>query len=247
MAAGNEHLESVLTDTTKVDGAIVAELVTARSQMRQQADRIQDLELALDQTVRNLEELKGELLEQESLESHLAAIEETANVQQQAILQLKHQISQKDLALNQLFQVRVQPQEYDRVEAELAQQLQTQALLQQACQELEAQCSDQQARMQEIEAQNAEMQEQILQQMQQGHEYETAVQHWRDRYLELHAQTMELKAVLETVDLPEPVAAVLGKVAIESPAAKKRGIRPYQDLSVDLPGFLKRWQRRDET
>jgi chromosome segregation ATPase len=227
-------------DTTKVDSAIVTELVTARAQLRNQTERILDLELALDQTIHNLEDLKNRLLQQDSLENHLAAIEETANIQQQAILQLKHQISQKDLALNQLLQIRIQPQDYDRARTQLAEQHQTQALLQQACQELETDRDHQQTRILELETQIAEMQEQILQQMQQGHEYETAIQHWKDRYLQLHSQLETLKTHLA------PLTPELEKLLTEPTEPKPKGIRPYQDLSVDLPGFLKRWQRRED-
>jgi chromosome segregation ATPase len=229
-------------EITKVDSAIVTELVTARAHLRNQTDRILDLELALDQTIHNLEDLKNRLLQQDSLENHLAAIEETANIQQQAILQLKHQISQKDLALNQLLQIRIQPQDYDRARAELAEQHQTQALLQQACQELETDREHQQTRILDLETQIAEMQEQILQQMQQGHEYETAIQHWKDRHHQLQTQLQTLKTHLET----QPLTPELEKLLTEPTEPKPKGIRPYQDLSVDLPGFLKRWQRRED-
>jgi chromosome segregation ATPase len=238
---------------TTVDGAIVAELVAARHLVRQQTERIKHLEQALDQTMASLEDAQQRLAEQEALTAHLAATEETANVQQQAILQLKHQLSQKDMVFNQLVQTRRSTEERDQqwLETELAKHLQHQALLQQACQELEQAREIQLARIAELEQQAAEMQEQILSQVQQAREAETAIQHWKDRYTDLHQHMLLLRQTLDSLNpqLPPEVWEILHTLA-ETPeidAPPQRGIRPYQDLSVDLPDFLKRWQRREES
>jgi hypothetical protein len=91
------------------------------------------------------------------------------------------------------------------------------------------------------------MQEQILSQAQQASEYQTAVQHLKDRYLYLQHQALTLRQALEELDieLPDEAIALLSLMTDPNPG-KRRGIRPFQDLTVDLPGFLKRWQKRDE-
>jgi chromosome segregation ATPase len=246
----------LIPEVTKVDGAIVAELISARQILRQQAERIRNLEEALEETVTSLDDARSRLAEQEYVEQHLATTEETANVQQQAILLLKHQISQKDyqlsqkdMAFNQLLMARKSAEQRDQelLEAEMAQQMQLQALLQQACQELEQEREIHQARIVELEEQSATMQEQILSQAQQASEYQTAVQHLKDRYLYLQHQIIALRQVLDShpVELPDEAIAILATLP-DPTANKRRGIRPFQDLSVDLPGFLKRWQKREE-
>jgi chromosome segregation ATPase len=246
----------LIPEVTKIDGAIVAELIAARQQLRQQVDRIRNLEEALEETVISLDDAKSSRDQQAYLEVHLAATEETANVQQQVILQLKqelgqknYQLAQKDMAFNQLLQSRKTAEQRDQelLEAELDKQLQTQALLQQACQELEQEREIQQQRLDDLEYQAADMKEQILSQAQQAREYQTAIQHLKDSYLYLQSQIVELHQGLENSDvtLPPDVQAIL--LNLHDPiAAQQRGIRPYQDLSVNLPGFLKRWQRKEE-
>ncbi len=223
--------------------------------LRHQTDRIHNLEEALEETVTRLDEANIQLSGQEYLEVHLASTEDTANVQQQAILQLKqqlsqksYQLSQKDMAFNQLLQSRQVAEQRDQayLETEIAKQHQTQALLQQACQELEQDREIQQQRIQELEQQTAQMQEEILKQVQQSREYQTAIQHLKDYHLHLQAQITELYQAIDSsgIDLPSDIQEIL--VNLQDPlTAPQRGIRPYQDLSVDLPGFLKRWQRHD--
>jgi chromosome segregation ATPase len=246
----------LIPEVTKVDGAIVAELISARQILRQQAERIRNLEEALEETVTSLDDARSRLAEQEYVEKHLASTEETANVQQQAILLLKNQIqqrdyqlSQKDMAFNQLLMARKSAEQRDQeyLESEMSKQVQAQAQLHQACQELEHEREIQQQRLTELEAQNAVMQEQILSQAQQASEYQTAVQHLKDRYLYLQNQTLSLRQVLEAEDvgLSEEALAILATLP-DPNANKRRGIRPFQDLSVDLPGFLKRWQKRED-
>lgn len=243
-------------EVTKVDGAIVAELIAARQLLRQQSDRIRNLEEALEETVTSLEEAKSRLAEQAYLESHLASTEETANVQQQAILQLKqqlsdksHQLTQKDMAFNQLLQARKASEQRDQANltTEIAKHRQNQALLQQACQELEQDREAQQQRVRALEQQTAQMQEEVLKQAQQSREYQTAIQHLKDYHLHQQAQITELYQAIDAsgIELPTEIQEILANLQ-DPTIPKPRGIRPYQDLSVDLPGFLKRWQRRSD-
>lgn len=139
----------------------------------------------------------------------------------------------------------------EELEAQLAQQMTSGALLEHAYQELEAECDRQQARLMELEQQSAEMQEQILRQAQQAHEYETAVQHWKDRYLTSYDQLQQLRAAIERV-LPEPPEEVADllvalrtaplPVDLASPA-----LLPLPSTNhsppIDIPDFLLRRRR----
>jgi hypothetical protein len=192
-----------------------------------QQGRIAQLEQALDQTLGGLAEARSALAEQAYLEAHLAEVEETANVQWQAIIQLKRQLRPDEdspaallpiLATN-LTENRsenrppnpVYPlnghapgavqEQLAGLEAELAKQMQTQALLQQACLELEAERASQQARLAELEQQSVDMQEQILSQAQQASEDETAIQHWKDRAAQGQTDLTALRELLAQTNL----------------------------------------------
>ncbi len=75
------------------------ELHALRSLIREQAERIHDLEQALDQSVLSGADLRLQLVDQQFLEAQLASTEEIANIQQQAITQLKQRLAQQQLAL----------------------------------------------------------------------------------------------------------------------------------------------------
>jgi hypothetical protein len=209
-----------------------------RGQVDAQQGRIVQLEQALDQTLVGLAEARSALAEQAYLEAHLAEVEETANVQWQAIVQLNVQLQRRLPEAGQsaeLFQEQAlaasldpnsvrnlassvgpigalsHPQPFDAaqeqlagLEAELAKQMQTQALLQQACLELESARAGQQARLSELEQQSVEMQEQILSQAQQASEDETAIQHWKDRAAQGQAEATQLRALLCQASLLPP-------------------------------------------
>ena len=351
-----------------------------QAKIRNQIERIQDLELALDQSIDNLNELRLQIVNQQFLEEHLASTEEIANVQQQAINQLKRQFAEKQAAFEQqihqaqereqdyqklleaaeLFaqsqhaelqrlraqvtldrpnapdqtrltsqidelQVAMQtqqqqvlelesqeltarslsanlelqlqeaqkqirrlyrelndrhtainelearlegdfsdqslssaalshsdaqdsPQKVEELESQLVKQMATQALLQQACQELELDREQNQTRIAELERQAAEMQEQILSQAQQASEYETAVQHWKDRFYTTQDKVAQLKDLLEndssdrSLELAELFADIQATSTIggEPLRSNSRADAFNEDLKIDLPDFLTR-------
>jgi DNA repair exonuclease SbcCD ATPase subunit len=212
------------------------QLAEARGQIDAQLGRITQLEQALDQTLAGLAEARSALAEQAYLEAHLAEVEQTANVQWQAIVQLKRQLlpcledNPPEASLSSELASRLNahasthlPQatpgimasglgstpeatqeQLAGLEAELAKQMQTQALLQQACLELESERAEQQARLTELEQQSVEMQEQILSQAQQASEDETAIQHWKDRAAHSQSELAELRALLAQAGLLPP-------------------------------------------
>jgi chromosome segregation ATPase len=85
----------------------------------------------------------------------------------------------------------------EEVEAQLAKQSSIQARLQQAVQLVEAEHVTTQSRLQELEQQTVEMQEQILQQACQSAEYEAAIQHWKDKALHHQRHALQLSSALD--------------------------------------------------
>lgn len=283
------------------ENSLVVDLL---EQVQTQQRRIQDLEQALDQSLVSLEELRSQVVNQHFLERQLASTEEIANVQQQAIHQLKLQFSQQkaelehkiqlaqqrereyqallaatearqqaefadvesfaidqqlqvlqtDLQLRrqQLQDLESEKQEFhariieleaqvEALEARIARHMTTQALLQQVCQELEVDREQSQSRITELESQAAEMQEQILSQAQQANEYETAIQHWKTRFQNLHEIAIVLKQALDNQDLVPEIKTLLELIDTTPPpdlksTARSNSFKPESDI----PEFLVR-------
>lgn len=293
-----------------------------QERVEQQDKRIRELEQALDQSLASVDELRSQVVDQHFLERQLASTEEIANVQQQAIYQLKLQFAQQktdleakieqaqhrereyqslldaaeaiaqgqqlelerlrsrlgddsletapnpvnqqlhvlqadiQLRRQQLQDLEAQKQaahariteleaQVETLESQIARYTTTQALLQQACQELEVDREQSQHRIAELERQAAEMQEQILSQAQQASEYETAVQHWKNRYQTLHDYLGTLKQLLEekVTELPPEVTewfSSLEATALPEPKGAYRSSFFNPDLKIDLPDFLVR-------
>lgn len=283
--------------------------------------RIATLELALDEALTVLQELRSQLKDQQMLEGQLARLEDFSNMQHQAIGELKQQLTQiLTLGLSReglLRQAQSSNPEIDRqagapqpseealprpttmpevtavweaaesattiatlqqalatahqqihaLETEIARRTIVQATLQQSCQESEQEREQQAKRLQSLEQQQAEMQEQILKQVRQAQEHEAAIQHWQTRCLEGQQQAMQLELLLqhlasqlatESPAPPEVAAAIADMQAalaellsLLTPAAlapledfEARRIGPPpptpKPLKVDLPSFLSR-------
>lgn len=220
-----------------------------------QSERIGQLENALEQSLTSLSELRQELRDQHLLEDQLAATEGIANLQQQAITELKKQLAQRQAQLRTaekstiiavLKQNLVKSQvKIEDLAIQLAQQHLLQAQLQHSCLEIKRERDHILVRLTQMEQQTAALQEQIIQQSQQASEYEVTVQYWKDKYLESLKLAHELKAVLERL-LPDRVAefsdlliefqplAAFEPTKLPSPPLK------HQPLRVDLPAFLTR-------
>ncbi|NET37120.1 MAG: hypothetical protein F6K19_34705 [Cyanothece sp. SIO1E1] len=80
----------------------------------------------------------------------------------------------QELQINQL--------KVEELETGLAEQFKLQAQLKHRCQEISAERDYYKQRVDDLEQQQAQMQEQIFQQAHQASEYEAAVQYWKDRY-----------------------------------------------------------------
>jgi DNA repair exonuclease SbcCD ATPase subunit len=75
---------------------LMADLTASVALIQHQTERIAQLEQALDQTLLQVEEARSQLVRQEWIEEQLAATEEFANVQQQAIHHLKGRLGGDD-------------------------------------------------------------------------------------------------------------------------------------------------------
>lgn len=339
----------------------MTELSELRSQVRGQIERIHHLEQALDQSLAFQEELRSQLANQQFLESQLASTEEIANIQQQAITQLKQQLAQQrqllaaqqgeteqsqppdassqafspvsrcrdplphpragsgdghgipeqlslldqpnlldqasfpdlmqklteqEASIHQLetelhrAHIALQEQQalidafqtytvrrsagdlsdvsldgelftayckIQELETQLSKQTTAQAMLQHTCQELEQIRDRYQLRITELETQAAVMQEQILKQAQQSSEYETAVQHWKDRYHSLQIYLAQIKQLLEQFlpNPPAPIAELLTTLQTVTSNTTEETATPPVSRSprIDLPDFLIRRHR----
>ncbi|MGB7417124.1 MAG: hypothetical protein WA902_23215, partial [Thermosynechococcaceae cyanobacterium] len=124
-----------------------------------------------------------------------------------------------------------------------------QAQFQHSTQEYEAQAQTLQERSEQLEQQVAEMQEQILQQAQQASEYETAVQHWKDRCVDSEQSAEQMKQVL-TQFLLSNSSEPLSEHQLEHAIAQLSQSLPTPQLSeagrkgavLDLPSIMHRWR-----
>lgn len=139
------------------------------------------------------------------------------------------------------------------LETQLSSQLIVQAQFQHSTQEFAEKAQSWQNRSEEFEQQVAELQEQILHQAQQASEYETAIQHWKDRCLTADQTISQMKQVLEHVlsdrtgsDLPFPPkleAAIseLSKTCL-SDITDTDAMTTRKNIKLDLPALLYRWR-----
>ncbi|NJP08173.1 MAG: hypothetical protein HC866_00785 [Leptolyngbyaceae cyanobacterium RU_5_1] len=187
-------------------------------------------------------------LETELHRAHIALQEQQALIDSlQQVYSARLNASESPLD-RELFTTHCKVQE---LETQISKQITTQAMLQHTCQELEQTRDLHQTRIAELEQQTADMQEQILKQAQQTSEYETAIQHWKDRYLNSKRYLVKLQTLVEqaipdpAMELSELIAAIQA-VTVETPesdtstsltAATKRGVK------MDVPAFLARRQR----
>jgi chromosome segregation ATPase len=276
-----------------LETGVEEQIAHLQERIRNQQERIRDLEQALDQSLVSLEELRSQAVSQQFLEQQLASTEAIANVQQQAIHQLKLQFAQHKAELEaRLEQAKIRAtgeprqlelglqsdvsdlqQELGRrdrqikeLEAreqdarariiELEQKLQdlefqnsrqadTRNFIQQAFQELESERQQSQYRIAELERQAAEMQEQILSQAQTASEYETAIQHWKDRFFGLHTQLQILQRTMQENAIEVPLELLDMLAALDAAARSEPKVFPRtntfeSEVKVDVPEFLVR-------
>ncbi|MDX2231080.1 MAG: hypothetical protein NW220_15690 [Leptolyngbyaceae cyanobacterium bins.349] len=197
-------------------------------------------------------ELKRQLRDRqrviEQLETELARAHEELQDQQALITTLQPTAPSappRDTSLDQeLFAAHCKIQD---LETQISKQITTQAILQHTCEELEQARDRYQTRATELESQFADMQEQILKQAQQASEYETAVQHWKDRYVKSQDYLKRMKDLVEqstlppTPDLLELIMAIQTMMDIPDPESVPTGTP--RTTKMDIPEFLARRHR----
>lgn len=235
-----------------------AKVQAHRSQLEKQ---LQDLQNVLESRQQRVLELESESLASRNLTASLEIQLETAqqqirqlclslNQHQASLFNLESQLTQSPPAQNAaqnavtsdavpvernlaITQVKV-----EELEIQLDKQVKLQARLQQNCQELEAERDRDQARIAALERETAEMQEQILEQARQGSEYETAVQHWKDRYQTSQQQMAQLRELLlvlpEHLSNPEAGAA---KAALAELLVTVQHLLPTEAADSESPSL----------
>jgi chromosome segregation ATPase len=244
----------------------------------------QDLQVLSDREAQILQ-LQAEKEHLQTTQKQLAAELEVAlqdlQARQQTIQALQQRVDasdvgkQKELVELQICQQTVQQLQQqlnvanlckEELEAQRIKQNSVQARLQQSLQLAEAEHSTTQSRLQELEQQIHDLQEQVLQQACQTAEYEAAIQHWKDKALEHQRHAMQLSSTLdrflaskdpEVVDedvrtqtsLPIPEITVDSEtrseaIGISKPTsptiAKAKESRSPGNNKIDLPSFLVR-------
>ncbi|MGR3275114.1 hypothetical protein ACSYAD_08375 [Acaryochloris marina NIES-2412] len=190
----------------------------------------------------------------QTLEVQLQQARESHTTQQDIIKSLQNagkSDSHKNQAIQSLSSSLLKAQnKIADLETQLSNQSIVQAQFQHSTQEFAEQAQSFQKRSEELEQQVAEMQEQILHQAQQASEYETAVQHWKDRSFTAEQTVAQMKQLLEHLladrkgpDLPLPaklddaIAALSQSYLSEDTATHSR-----KNLKLDLPALLHRWR-----
>jgi chromosome segregation ATPase len=244
----------------------------ALDQFKDQTERLSsEIQLSQDNAVqetqqrivaqRTAERLRQQLRERDvtiqALEAKLQQIEGSVMNQQEIIHALK-QADQPDSQKNQVIQglsshlLQTQAR-VTELEAELSNQSIMQAQYQHSMQEFESVAQGFQSRSQELEQQVAEMQEQILQQAQQASEYETAIQHWKDRGLTAEQGVSQLKQVIERLlcdrSFPEGMSAHQLETAITDMTQSLDSTLQISEVAgshrvkkLDLPALVHRWR-----
>jgi len=104
----SDHSENPLQSPQSQEAEVPA---TVTEPGKDAAERIHQLEQALDASLNTVRSLQSQLKDQQLLETQLAATEETATLQQQAMAQLKQQVSDQQQALEaELIQAQLKDQ-----------------------------------------------------------------------------------------------------------------------------------------
>ncbi|MBF2025496.1 MAG: hypothetical protein IGS48_01850 [Oscillatoriales cyanobacterium C42_A2020_001] len=192
----------------------------------------------------NAHQVTIQQLETELHRAHIALQE-----QQTVILRLQQPTttdpaSSENFLDNELFTAHCKIQD---LETQISKQITTQAILQHTCEELEQARDRYYTRATELESQTAEMQEQILKQAQQASEYETAIQHWKDRYIKSQDFLVRLKSLVEQAvpSLSDELLDILAAIQAISEVPEPESPTTALPLSakMDIPDFLARRNR----
>jgi chromosome segregation ATPase len=217
------------------------QLAQAEELTQKRTDQLATLKSRAHKLEADLQEQRQYLSE---TESHLQRTKEIVAAQQELIHTLQqagNSDGSKNKVLQNMSKTLLQSQnKIEALEATLANQRLAHAKLQHHTQELEDGSSTDQKRINQLEQQVAEMQEQILHQAQQSHEFETAVQHWKDRGTNAEQSLSQLKQIIEQLvtdrQLAELELALSGQVTDDESLTESD--RLLRGLKLTLPSFF---------
>lgn len=206
LTQAQEALEKKLVDSHIHGRQYQHELELVQSQLRQSHDQnslyqsqIHQLESQLEERQHTLNDLEVRLQRSNGM---ILTHQDMINALQEA----QGSESNKNKVIQGLSKTLLNTQNKLReIDTNYANQHLQQAKLQHYAQEIEDRSSQQQVRIQTLERQVAEMQEQILHQAQLAREQETAVQHWKDRYYASEQMIDQLRCVVAKLlgDIPD--------------------------------------------
>ncbi len=226
----------------------LTEVRSLAQQVSDRAPQFHQLELrlqqALQQTQVTLQRHQGSM----ALEADIAALS------RETLEQASASLGDRGAPLPTAEELAIAQAKVEDLETEMARQMSLQTLLQHANRELEQDREQQQARLADLERNTADLQEQVLQQAQQASEYQTAIQHWKDRYVADHSQIQRLWELLSVVlpDVPAEVAEILASLqdrpaSLAEPGSPELFVASAQEqwnqspsTKLDLPDFLMR-------
>lgn len=238
-------LETQSLDACTLADHLAARLEQAQAQVSELSQILSDRQVALEQLEVELQQAHRTLQEQEALLDSLQQTRLSNASAKVTVVAATSETAASAIAPD----LAAAHARIAALEAQAAKQTTAQAMLRHACQELEEERDRQQARMAELENQTTDMQEQILRQAQQASEYETAIQHWKDRCFSSQSDVLQLKVLLEEV-FPNPPAALsdLLTALLAAAADTTEPSSPAllttpafnREPKVDLPDFLLR-------
>ncbi|MGI0485365.1 hypothetical protein ACN4EK_08010 [Pantanalinema rosaneae CENA516] len=257
--AHQTHLEHQLTELQTTFDAQQARLMQLEAEVIAARTQSSSLEIQLNQSEEQVRNLTQQLLarntavhqlETELHRAHAALQEQQALIDHLHQAQTTKRTNREPSTDRELAAAHLQVEE---LEIQISRQTTAQAMLQHACQELELERDRHQVRVAELEQQTADMQEQILKQVQQASEYEAAIQHWKDRYFNHQAQVQKFKELVEQAlptasgELSELLTA-LQAITPEPPESDFRHLpstspQLNRGIKIDLPDFLVRRNR----
>jgi chromosome segregation ATPase len=210
----------------------------AQGQRARLGIQLQDVQTQLESRQLRVSDLEAETLAGRALSSSLQVQLESAREQ-------IRELSAKSPALVALREDYAKARgQVEELEQQIAQQTLHHSRWHQIHQEMEEERDRLQSRVASLERQTAEMQEQVLHQAQHATEQETAVQYWKDRYLESQGEMAQLKEQLQPVD--DPIVRSLLAPPLDEPPPEKTEPRPFSAIPLpklvapDLPDFLTR-------
>lgn len=228
------ELESETLAARSLSVTLQGQLEVAQQQIHELSTHLCQQQLSYSQLEAQIKRMQASLVEQQQRIAHWQQVIYPTESQSKTNLERDLEAAHRQV---------------ENLEQQLVQYTIQQSRWQQQQQELEAEREQLQERLITLEQRMAEMQEQILHQAQQGTEYETAVQYWKDHYNRGQGQIAQIKALIQQLlthhasahSLPPELLQAFQSVMTHPPTESTvSGISPLRLTTVELPDFLVR-------